>query len=118
MPTPTSSSGATLRKLATGLGLASALLLTGSTVSYYEESLPTTMNPLFARTMVDRRAHELVFDRLYYRSAITAEVKSRLVASETVLDGREAIELALVEGVKWHDGQPVLASDICFRIDA
>ena len=33
----------------------SVILATGATVSYYEETLPTTMNPLFARTMVDKR---------------------------------------------------------------
>lgn len=104
---------ATTAGLLTLLGLGSA-----TTMSYYEEALPTTMNPLFARSMVDRRAHELVFDRLYYRSAVTSEIKSRLVESENRIDDGTAIELTLRDGVKWHDGKPLKASDICFTIDA
>lgn len=94
------------------------LLGTGGTLTYYEEAAPTTMNPLFANTMVDRRTHELVFDRLFYRSAITRELRSRLVSShERTEDGR-GLTLTLVEGVAWHDGTPVKPSDICFTVDA
>ena len=38
-------------------------LSTGSTLNFYEESLPSSMNPMFAQSMVDNRVHELVFDR-------------------------------------------------------
>lgn len=98
--------------------LTGSLLLSGATMSFYEESLPSTMNPLFARTMVDRRVHELVFDRLYYRSAVTSEIKSRLVESEQVLDGGTKLQLTLRDGIKWHDGQPLTSEDVCFTIKA
>lgn len=104
---------ATLRGTALLLGL---LMLGGGTMSYYEEALPSTMNPLYARTMVDRRSHELVFDRLYYRSAITSEIKSRIVESEKVLDDGKKLEMVLKDGIKWHDGQPLVAGDICFTL--
>ena len=64
-----------------------ALLGTGATVNYFEESGPSTMNPLFAKTMVDHRSHELVFDRLFYRSSVTNELESRLVTSYEKLEG-------------------------------
>src|SRR5690606_18245834 len=100
---------------ATVVGMA---MLGGSTVSYYEEALPTTMNPLFARSMVDRRSHELVFDRLFYRSAITNELKSRLVSRFEVQEGGKKLKMWLVEGVKWHDGKPFGPDDVCFTVDA
>ncbi len=95
-----------------------ALMSVAGTVSYYEESLPSTLNPLFARTMVDHRSIELVFDRLYYRSAITNELKSRLVASHEVLGDGKQIRLVLREGVKWHDGKTLGPEDICFTVAA
>jgi peptide/nickel transport system substrate-binding protein len=98
--------------------LASVVLLGGVQVTYYEESLPSTLNPLFARTMVDRRAQELVFDRLYYRSAVTSELKSRLVESATVLEGGKAVKLVIKDGVLWHDGEAFGAEDVCFTVRA
>jgi len=109
---------AILRPLSIVAALASCLVLAGSTMAYYEESLPSTMNPLFARTMVDRRAHELVFDRLYYRSAVTSEIKSRIVESEEIIEGGEMLAMTLKKGIKWHDGEELKASDVCFTIGA
>lgn len=55
------------RRVATLLALCPVL---ASSLSYYEEALPTTLNPVYAKTMVDERTHSLIFDRLFYRSAI------------------------------------------------
>ena len=93
---------------------AAALGTAGVQIAYYEEALPSTMNPLFARTMVDRRAHELVFDRLYYRSAVTSEIKSRLIETATPLEGGLKIDLVLKQGIKWHDGTDFTAEDVVF----
>ncbi|MEZ4319549.1 MAG: ABC transporter substrate-binding protein [Myxococcota bacterium] len=107
------------RHLLSAIGLCAGItLLTGSSISFYEESLPTTMNPLFARGMVDKRTHELVFDRLFYRSAITNELKSNLVAKWQKVDDGSKLKIYLKEGVKWHDGKPFGPDDICFTIDA
>ncbi len=106
------------RHLLVATGLLGSVLLTGSTVSYYEESLPTSMNPLFARSMVDHRSNELVFDRLFYRSAITNEVRSRLVDRFEVLENGRKLKLYVKSGVKWHDGQDFSAEDICFTVSA
>ncbi|TVQ91052.1 MAG: ABC transporter substrate-binding protein [Deltaproteobacteria bacterium] len=107
-----------LRHLLVGVGLVSAVFLTGSNVDYFEEQLPSTMIPIYARTMVDRRAHELVFDRMFYRSAITNELRSRLVERYQVLEGGKKIKLVLRSGVKWHDGKDLTPDDVCFTVDA
>ena len=69
-----------MRHLLVATGLVGSVLLAGSSVSYYEEALPSTMNPLFARSMVDYRAHEFVFDRLFYRDPIDNEIVSMNVS--------------------------------------
>jgi peptide/nickel transport system substrate-binding protein len=115
--------GSTLARRASRAGLGAAALLgaflaLGADVSYYEEAAPSSLNPLFARTMVDKRSQELVFDRLFYRSAITNELKSGLVSQwERVGDGR-SLKLQLKEGIKWHDGKSFGPDDVCFTVDA
>ena len=107
------------RNLLTAFGLCGGLaLLTGSTVSYFEESVPTTMNPLFARGMVDHRTHELVFDRLFFRSAVTNELKSNLVLQYQKLEGGKKLKVILKDGIKWHDNKAFGPKDICFTVDA
>lgn len=107
-----------IRNLLAATGVVGSLALTGATVSYYEESLPSTMNPLFARSMVDYRTHELVFDRLFFRSAINNTLMSRIVASQEKLEGGKALKMVLKDGVKWHDGEKLGPDDICFTIQA
>lgn len=107
------------RNLLSAFGLCGGLaLLTGGSVSYYEESLPTTMNPLFARGMVDHRTHELVFDRLFFRSAVTNELKSNLVLKYMKLEDGKKLKVYLKDGIKWHDNKSFGPKDICFTVDA
>jgi peptide/nickel transport system substrate-binding protein len=109
---------AVARPVAVAAILAGTAMLAGAEISYYEEALPSTMNPLFARTMPDYRSHELVFDRLFYRSAINNELRSRLVASYERLDDGKALKVVLKDGIKWHDGKNLKPDDICFTVDA
>jgi peptide/nickel transport system substrate-binding protein len=100
---------------ATGLGLLP--LLAGVEIAYYDDNLPTTLNPVLARTMPDVRTSELVFDRLFYRSAITNEPKSRIVTTfERSEDGTQ-LKLVVREGIKWHDGKDLGPEDVCFTVD-
>jgi peptide/nickel transport system substrate-binding protein len=116
----------TLHPLFAAAGLLGTVLLGGATVTYYEESLPTTMNPLFARTMVDFRSHELIFDRLVFRSAINNELRSRVLVENAQapyvklerLEGGLAVKLWVKEGVKWHDGEKFGPDDLCFTVNA
>jgi peptide/nickel transport system substrate-binding protein len=99
-------------------GIGALMTLSAGTVSYYEEGLPSTMNPLFARKMSDRRSHELVFDRIFYRSPITNNLRSRLVSKTEKLEGGKKLKVWLKPDIKWHDGKPLTAADVCFTIDA
>lgn len=110
------------------MGLKHALMAAGAVglatmtiaarLEYFEESLPTTLNPLFASSMVDYRAQELVFDRLFFHDAITNELKSRIVSSWEVADGGRGVKLTLNTGMKWHSGRNVTSKDVCFTVDA
>jgi len=91
---------------------------TGATLAYYEESLPTTMNPLYAASMVDFRSQELVFDRLWFHDAITNELKSRVVQKYEIADQGKALKITLVPNIKWHNGKPLTARDVCFTVSA
>ncbi len=100
--------------LATGL----ASMAVAARLEYFEESLPTTLNPLYASSMVDYRAQELVFDRLWYHDPITNNLESRLVERWEVAEGGKAVKLTLLPGLKWHNGKGVTSKDVCFTVNA
>ncbi len=109
----------TKKTLLTAMALASvATFATGASLTFYEESLPSSMNPLFAQSMVDNRVHELVFDRVYYFDPITNELVSDLVERWELADGGKGVRLYLNKGIKWHDGKPFSSEDLCFTVDA
>lgn len=108
LPTP--------RLVALGAALGAALLTTG--MSFYEENLPTTLNPLFSSSMVDYRSQELVFDRLYFHSPIDNRMMSRVIEKGELAEGGKAYKVTLKAGLKWHDGKPVTSKDVCFTVSA
>lgn len=105
------------RSLMLAAGLSAAILSTGA-LSFYEENLPSTLNPLFATGMVDSRSQELIFDRLYFHYAIDNRLMSRVVEKGELADGGKAYRLTLKAGLKWHDGKPVSSKDVCFTVNA
>ena len=107
-----------VRSFLVAAGLASAVLSTGAVLSFYEESLPGTLNPLYAQSMVDFRSQELVFDRIYFHSPIDNRIMSRVVEKGELAEGGKAYKLTLKAGLKWHDGKPVTSKDVCFTVNA
>ena len=99
-------------------GLAFAVFGTGATLAYFEESIPMSLNPLYAKTMADHRAQELIFDRLWYNDAITNELRSRVVSKYQIAEAGRAVEITLKTGIRWHNGQALTSKDICFTIEA
>ena len=93
---------------------------TGVEVSFYDEALPHTLNPLFAETMVDNRAQELYLDRLYYNDPIDNSLTSRLVndAQTQLEDAGKSLRLTINPNIRWHNGKKFTSKDICFTIDA
>jgi len=103
-------------RVITGLGIAVAG--TGATLAYFEESIPMSLNPLFAKTMADHRAQELVFDRLWFNDAITNELRSRVVQKYQIAEAGRAVEVTLKTGIRWHNGQALTSKDLCFTVKA
>jgi peptide/nickel transport system substrate-binding protein len=68
--------------------------------------------------MVDYRAQELIFDRLWYHDAITNDLESRLVDKWELAEAGKAMRLTLKPNVKWHDLQPLTSKDVCFTVAA
>lgn len=106
------------RHLGVAVGLSSAVLSTGAVLSFYEEALPGTLNPLYASTMVDYRSQELVFDRLFFHNTIDNRIISRVIEKGELAEGGKGYKLTLKQGLKWHDGKPVTSKDICFTVNA
>ncbi|MBT3223112.1 MAG: hypothetical protein HN348_28905, partial [Proteobacteria bacterium] len=48
-------------------------------ITIIEEARPYSLHPLEARSWVDHRAQELIFDRLFYRSVTSDRITSRVV---------------------------------------
>jgi peptide/nickel transport system substrate-binding protein len=111
------------RALISALVTGVAAIATAAEIQFYDDELPSSLNPLYAASMVDFRAQELYFDRLYYTDPVTNELKSRLVYKWEVAStgqGNQAysVRLYLNEGLKWHNGKKLTAKDICFTIDS
>jgi peptide/nickel transport system substrate-binding protein len=111
--------------LLAGFGIIGLTMLAGGSLSYFEEAQPSTLNPLYAKSMPEKRTAELVFDRMFYRSAITNEIKSHIILDDGKMgtgvkrlgDGK-SVTITLKKGIKWHDGKPLTGKDICFTVDA
>lgn len=86
-------------------------------VQFYDENLPGSLNPLYAESMVDFRAQELYFDRIFYVDPINNKLASKIVR-RFEMAGAKKIRLFLNEGLKWHNGEDLTANDICFTIKA
>ncbi len=101
------------------ISLIVASVAVASEVKFYDDEIPSSLNPLYGSSMVDRRAQELYFDRVYYTDPVTNEYKSRIVINyETASMSPFSVKLYLKPGLKWHNGNPITAKDICFTIDA
>ena len=105
------------KAISMGIMLGFATLAAAVKVQFYDESLPESLNPLYAESMVDFRAQELYFDRLYYNDPIDNKLTSKIV-KRWELQSPTAIKLYLNEGLKWHNGEDLTAKDICFTINA
>jgi peptide/nickel transport system substrate-binding protein len=77
---------------------------------YIPSSDPATLDPHFTTASITREHGLLVFDTLYgmdngYRP------QPQMVAGHVVSDGGKLWELTLRDGLRFHDGTPVLARD-------
>ena len=87
-------------------------------VPYREGTLgrPVSVNPLAARTQVDRDLVALTFDglvRLGPDGMLVPDLASHWTTDET----GKTWTFTLRADARWHDGQPVTAADVAFTVD-
>lgn len=82
---------------------------------YGEDRAPTTLNPVFASTMVDTRMEELFFEGLFTYDRFLNPVPA-IAASWEINEDRTEMTVFLRQGV-WHDGKPITAADVVFTYD-
>lgn len=96
--------------------LASALPATAGTLRYAEDQAPSIVNPLFSTTMSEARLNELLFEGLFTDDHELRSVGA-LASSIAVADDKRSATITLADR-RWHDGNPVVADDIVFTINA
>ena len=89
----------------------------GGTATIAQNSEPGNLNPLIFPTTYDTNIEELVFNTLV---APTADLnyEGELAESWTFSEDKRTVTLKLHEGVTWHDGEPLTASDVAFTLTA
>ena len=85
----------------------------GGTATIAQWSEPGNLNPLIFPTTYDTNIQELVFARLI-RPTETLSFEPDMAESWEVSDDARTLTFTLREGLTWHDGEPVTASDVAF----
>ncbi|HZJ10020.1 MAG TPA: peptide-binding protein [Trueperaceae bacterium] len=86
---------------------------TGGTATIAQWSEPGNLNPLIFPTTYDTNIQELVFARLI-RPTETLTFEPDMAESWEVSEDARTLTFTLREGLTWHDGEPVTASDVAF----
>ena len=76
----------------------------------------STLNPLFVSTSAEASVSRLLFSSLYNYDT-TGALRQDLAASMQVDDTHKIYTVTVKDGVKWHDGKPLTATDIVFTIN-
>ena len=86
--------------------------------TYAEATLGTieTLNPLYASSSAELSAARLMFSSLYQYDT-QGGLKSDLAESMSIENKGRTYFIKLRDGLKWHDGQPITASDVVFTIN-
>jgi peptide/nickel transport system substrate-binding protein len=70
----------------------------------------TVLDPIWTTAYVTRNHAFMVFDTLYGQDS-TYKVSPQMVAGHVVENDGKLWKLTLRDGLKWHDGEKVLARD-------
>ena len=80
---------------------------------------PNTLNPLFASTMYDINAQNVLYDSLFtFGADLVWGVNYEMVESLEESEDHRTFTVRLRPGLKWHDGQPFTAHDVVFSYEA
>jgi peptide/nickel transport system substrate-binding protein len=91
----------------------------GATPNVYIDAIsadPISFNPQITNSPTTTAFGAAVFDQLVYIDA-ESEIHPMLAESWEYSDDKKTLTLHLVEGVKWHDGEPFTAADVKFNFD-
>lgn len=75
-----------------------------------------TLNPLFYSNDAEASVSRLVFSSLYNYDE-TGTLHQDLATSMTIDETQKIYTIAIRDGVKWHDGEPLTAQDIVYTIN-
>lgn len=102
------------RSLLGGLaaGIATPALATSptSTIRYLPRFDPNILDPHWTTSSGTRNHAYIVYDTLYGLD-LKQEPHPQMAAGHVVEDGGRTWTITLREGLRWHDGEPVLAKD-------
>ena len=79
-------------------------------LKFIPQSDLTVLDPIWTTAYVSRNHGMMVFDTLYGYDA-KYQAQPQMVEGHTVTDDGRTWNLTLRPGLKWHDGEPVLARD-------
>jgi peptide/nickel transport system substrate-binding protein len=79
---------------------------------------PDTLNPLLVESEAGRALVPLLFDSLLAYDPDSGQVIPHLAETWMVAGDGESITFTLRADALWHDGQPVVADDVAFTIEA
>lgn len=75
---------------------------------------PKTFNSWNSMDATSSMASDLMFDGLITTDAYTGEISPRLAKSIKILSDKKTYIIELRKGLKWSDGKPITADDVCF----
>jgi len=90
----------------------------GGTFLYNLGAIPTTLHPLTGTDAYNQTVQDYTLDSLGVRNPDTYEWVPALASSWEVSKDGKTFEFTIREGVKWHDGKPLVAEDVKFSYDA
>jgi ABC-type transport system substrate-binding protein len=73
----------------------------------------TTLNPLLARSSVDRDIAHLIFAGLTRYNPVTGKIEGDL-ATYSLSSDRKTYTFRLKDNIYWHDGEPVTTDDVIY----
>ncbi len=70
----------------------------------------TILDTIWTTAYISRNHCAMIFETLFSQNG-AYEAKPQMAAGMTVEDGGKRVRITLRDGLKWHDGEPVLAKD-------
>ena len=87
-------------------------------LKFVPQSDVTVLDPIWTTAYVTRNHGYMVFDTLYGTDGKLDDLRRKWPPAMTVENDGKLVKITLRDGLKWHDGPPVLARDCVASIAA